>query len=519
MNQEEEEDATSVEASDQEDKDLDSDDEEVITPAPKSKRTVTKKSRSSTQSRRPSPNTTTPRANDRRSSKKSKTVTPKFRTPQDENTVAHPKDISPVTEELANSKRKRREAAVNNMKRATENSKGKRKSRDWEAENQEKDKQLEELKAKLAAAEAATVAAPSEVPRPKSRASNKKLRSRASGKSKRGVSLEGFVKQKAKDQFRHTKFVQNYDQFQERVGNKVMDELKIDKLHHKDGETALEAEKIDRYRDEFFSEWAGIMATGFNEARNYRQTRVKEACIQWLVDNKKTELFSVEDLEFIMKRDFSSVEPEFDEDGNEVSAGDPDKLEYYQKLFDWYVENLLPAVAGSHEFKEPVRHFVPVSEARFPESAENLGGKLIVTPGMEAIILVFFKNANRKWEMMHDWTYIKGHTNKRTHPYPKWSPKNPEVNKEWKTLYSDSSSGQNPFGGWSLDGMKEYNRILKAMNTVRKDKDLCLHVEKIAVARLYDANKEMHAKAGANKPHHDKPTEPAFEMEFEEEDL
>lgn len=91
------------------------------------------------------------------------------------------------------------------------------------------------------------------------------------------------------------------------------------------------------------------------------------------------------------------------------------------------------------------------------------------------------------------------------------APKFMQKNLEWKTLYSDTASGQNPFGGWKVDGIKEYNRLLTVMLTVREDEDLCLYQEKLAVQRLYAANKEYYEKPGnSNKP-------AALEEEEEEE--
>lgn len=510
--------------------------EEEVQPAPTRRARDTRaKSQSRSESRSKGTNSTTPAPAKRRSNPKTNAVTPRTAGPTDEIQVGRTKDkdISPISDELRINKNRRREESLHSMSSTKENDdrdsrdkrnrdKHKRKRHELEEENKAKDEELKRLKEQLQQAQNGQQA---DVPVPKSRASNKKRRNKIKKEkpsvSRRGVSLDSFVKKAAKAQFRHTKFVKDLEQFRKRVGDHVMDQLEIDELHHKADESELDHQKVERYRDDFFNEWSGVMATGFNEARNYRQSRVKDACIAWLVDNKKTELFPTEDLEKVMLRDFADVEPEINEDGEQISPGDPDKLAYYHELFDFYVDKLLPAVAGANNFNEGVRHFVPVSEAKFTESDDGLGGKLIVTPGMEALVLLFFKNARRKWELMYDHEYVKGFTNKKLNPFPTWSPKKPEENKEWKTVYSNPASGQDPFGGWKASGLKENSKLLKVMKEVRDDVSLCLFQEKLAVERLYKANKEMHEKGG-NKP---KPVNDGeenvddLELEFEDDDI
>jgi hypothetical protein len=210
-------------------------------------------------------------------------------------------------------------------------------------------------------------------------------------------------------------------------------------------------------------------------------------------------------------------------------------LAYYHGLFDFYIDNLLPAVVGcrqfndkvrhfetvSKAFNDKVRHFETVSKARYPvglESSAGMDGKLIVTSGSEAIVLLFFKNARTKWEKMYDWEVTKGYTNRKTHPFPTWSPRDPTKNLEWKTLYSDSASGQNPYYGWKKAGLKEFNRIHKVMTQVCKDKKLCDKEETLAVQRLYEVNKEVHEKNDQAKAGNDEDDGEELEMIVEEEE-
>lgn len=215
-----------------------------------------------------------------------------------------------------------------------------------------------------------------------SRRSNKKLRGKDKKKKGKQLTVADFVRVKSKAQFRYCKFNQNEAQFKRNVANRVMDEMEVNDLHHQDGETPEEAAKVDLARARFYEKHRGDMTGGFNEERNYRQTRVKDACMLWLLNHRQTttKLFSLEDLEVVMKRDLSAWEPKIDAEGNEIEPGDPVKLAYLQDLQEFYVDKLIPACSGAHEFPESVRHFVPLCLAKFATSADLFPGKLIVPP-------------------------------------------------------------------------------------------------------------------------------------------
>jgi hypothetical protein len=210
-----------------------------------------------------------------------------------------------------------------------------------------------------------------------------KKKSRAKGKKKgKQLTVKDFVRIKAKAQFRYVKFNQTEKQFKKNVASNVMDEVEDDSLHHEDGETPEEAAKVELARAHFYDKYKSVMTSGFNEERNYRQTRVKDACTLWLINHRQTTttLFSLEDLEAVMKRDLSAWEPKLDAEGNETDPGDPVKLAYLHELQEFYVDKLIPACSGANEFAESVRHFVPLCVAKFSTSSDVFPGKLIVPP-------------------------------------------------------------------------------------------------------------------------------------------
>lgn len=518
------------------------DESEEEQPAPKTqtKKRAVKKA-STTKSTSTSSTSTVRQPTSKSSSKVQKAAQITPRNLSNNVTIGTQQRISPISDDLNNAKIQRRAesiAAMGTKKRNHEEEEGRRRSNkgkqhkkskrsskedtddeedeDLRLDNKKQRAEIKKLAAELAAAQQQAIIA--ELPTPDARRSTKKGRRATKKKTAKGVSMDKFVKDAAKAQFHHVKFVKNDAQFRLLVGNIVMDVMEMPELLHKAGESEEVKRNVDLARERFYHEWGHIMATGFNEERNYRQGRVKDACLEWMKNNRSPVLFPTEDLEIVMKRDLSEWEPKIDEHGAEIKTGDPARLKYLQGLMDLYVDKLLPAVAGCHTFSPAIRHFIPVSEAKFPDGTENVGGQLMILPGTEALVLLFVKNARKKWEMMYDWEVVQGKTDKRKQPFPKYSPKKPTVNPLWKTEYSNTASGQNPFKGWSSAGLKEYSRILKFMKAVRSDKEMCLEYENACMLRLYRENKDTYEKEGEANHRVESDDDDDFDLELENPD-
>jgi hypothetical protein len=84
---------------------------------------------------------------------------------------------------------------------------------------------------------------------------------------------------------------------------------------------------------------------------------------------------------------------------------------------------------------------------------------------------------------------------------PKYSSKRHEETKQWMGKYSDSCSGNSPYGGWSTKGIKAFNALTKAIRTLRdENSDEILPVEKFAAARFQKVyNDERKRKKAANR--------------------
>ena len=233
---------------------------------------------------------------------------------------------------------------------------------------------------------------------------------------------------------------------------------------------------------------------------------MKKAALAWLSEHQATntdqKLPDADDLEFVIKRDFSKLDPD--------KEADKEKLQYYLDLLDWYVKKLVPTVAGCKLFDAKIRHFEPLSSSEIPNSE----GKLRVPPSTEAFTLLMYKNCKSKWEAMHNHTEIK----KLKLAFPRYSKREPEQNKEWNTLYSDAASGQNKFGGWKKAGLKEFIRLQAVISKAREEKERVLEVDKGVVSRLYRTYKDKHEKLNEDGTKKRKADEISGENEEEDEE-
>jgi hypothetical protein len=295
-----------------------------------------------------------------------------------------------------------------------------------------------------------------------------------------------YVKMQTKAQFRTTKFVTNEAQLLE-LADAVMAEMEMDDLIHQPNETPAEAKIVDCNRAAFVKLYLQVMSQSLNEQRSYVQSEMKKASLEWLKTHKDSnpsqKLYPIEDLELVMKRDLSGISEE-----------GPKNLAYYHEVMDFYVDKLVPTIAGSHFFGENIRHFEPLSTTKcWNDNLRVMQPR--VPAGTEAFVLLMYKNCKEKWEAMHDWSVVQG----KKEPYPRYKKSEPTMNTEFKALYSDSASGQSRFGGWNKAGLKEYARLQLMMIEVREENaELCEEVDRATVARIFEANKAKHERAGDN---------------------
>jgi hypothetical protein len=145
-------------------------------------------------------------------------------------------------------------------------------------------------------------------------------------------------------------------------------------------------------------------------------------------------------------------------------------------LFLWWLDHV-GAVAGNTYYPKKIRRTQEVSVAI--NSADD---KLCVPPSTEAMAFLIYENCYQKWIEMHKWKEIE----KNAGDVPKYSKGNPKTHR-FQAKYSDSCSGQSPYGGWGSDGLKRFNTIKAAIAKMREEEPDCIAiVESDAVKLLHD---------------------------------
>ena len=100
------------------------------------------------------------------------------------------------------------------------------------------------------------------------------------------------------------------------------------------------------------------------------------------------------------------------------------------------------------------------------------------------MVLVMYDNCYQKWLNMHQRKEI----DKTPGDIPKYSSKRHEETKMWMGKYSDSCSGNSPYGGWGDKGIEEFSRVRAQIVKLRHESaDAIAPIEMDAVKRFTDA--------------------------------
>jgi hypothetical protein len=240
--------------------------------------------------------------------------------------------------------------------------------------------------------------------------------------------------------WRMVKFIGNDAQLM-KAARMVLDLLNLKDYLHKEGETDDRKKDIDVRVAEWLALYSTDVRAAINENRSYVQSEMKKIALGWLKQGKT--LLPFEDFKKIALRDLA------DRDGNYD--------ETLEEQFDLYLV-MVSACAGSATYGDKQRRSDPVSTASF-------GNKLAVPPSTEAMVLVMYENCHQKWLNMHQRKEI----DKIPGDIPKYSSRRHEETKEWMGKYSDSCSGNSPYGGWGADGIKQFNELKKEIATLREE--------------------------------------------------
>jgi hypothetical protein len=219
---------------------------------------------------------------------------------------------------------------------------------------------------------------------------------------------------------------------------------------------------IMQKRSDFINLYKDDVRDGLNQQRSYIQSQMKKVCDALLEKGKK--LPTVEDIVSVATRSFP-----LPKDGDEAGGKEYERI---MEIFVWYWDVLLPCVAGNTYWNKGIRRTQTISLAADKEET------LCIPPSTEAMCAVMYDNCYGKWPKLKE---IK----KKGGKIPK--KKTDPGTKDVKGKYSDPLSGQSKYGGWSVTGLKEFNRLRKAVITGRALEDLP-NVEKDCLGLVRKAN-------------------------------
>jgi len=189
------------------------------------------------------------------------------------------------------------------------------------------------------------------------------------------------------------------------------------------------------------------------------QSRMKDDCLALLRNREREALPHPDVLERILLRD-DSVNDIYEDDTEEDVERKTNGRKLFQQMFDFYVEKLLMNVAGHHMWGYNAKYFEEVSKSLIPNTKLPR-----ITASTEAFAILCYKNCWKKWNQHHrdEQAHIKSGA-KGKFECPRWNRKRPDENLGYKPQYTDSAAaGQKKLGGWSREGLKEYNRLKHAL--------------------------------------------------------
>jgi len=137
--------------------------------------------------------------------------------------------------------------------------------------------------------------------------------------------------------------------------------------------------------------------------------------------------------------------------------------EVFEFWFDFYVDRMLPAVAGVKVWSPDIRCCEEVSTSTFD------GGKLRITASTEAFTVLVYMNCWKKWNAMY--RDEKSHKDRKLPgrwKCPRYNKKRKDEYTDYETPYTDSASGQRRCGGYTREGMMCYLEKLEMVTDNRQ---------------------------------------------------
>lgn len=281
------------------------------------------------------------------------------------------------------------------------------------------------------------------------------------------------------------KFIKNETKL-DKAATFVMKNLELQELEGLEGTELAEAEETWKatYRSD--------IRVALNNQRNYVQQEVRAVVVALFETNQEDKVPNVEEMAELVMRDKLDNKTEDAE------------LERYQKLFDFYWNELMPKVAGHSYWGPAKRHHVLLSSGK--KEPDDPECETYVTASDEAFLLVLWENCFKKWQ----YSCLE----KRKDAAKDVDEEAPEM----ATPYTNSKAGQKKFGGWNEAGIRKYVEHQANIKGNRVDEvEFVKAVEEAALERIRKVEK-LEEKEAKRKTKKRKPSEPgAFDDETDDE--
>ena len=199
------------------------------------------------------------------------------------------------------------------------------------------------------------------------------------------------------------------------------------------------------FKSKFAVTYGGIVLHDINEHRSTVQSNLKTEYL--LMIKNKNIVVTAQMMAQIIRRENMDYDPATPQDGK-VMRG----------LYQWYWDVCLPKCAGCHDWGQLIRLAATISKARAPGTGDKKGPKRITT-STEAFVDLIWENSQPKWECERIMLAAGKKINKET-----------KKEKDYvKAKYSDSSSGNTKYGGWSPAGRNRFIAIIAEIEVAKKE--------------------------------------------------
>ena len=202
----------------------------------------------------------------------------------------------------------------------------------------------------------------------------------------------------------------------------------------------------------FVKTYGDTICSQINGLRTNAATNLRKALVKYGTTKGKKAPTVDQLRRVILRQGMELVDADAPEAANEDE--DPAKTKEIDQNFEWfrwYWDELLPKVTGKGRWGGNIRRYGTISEFKYPDSEEKY-----VSSTDEAMVLLCFENGERRFKYYLDCA--------KENP-----PGEVDHNDErFQTRWSNSSAGQNKFGGWTPKGRQRFSALCKTICRAKK---------------------------------------------------